>query len=128
MTEGFIQELLKQGGFALLCGAMFMVYRHDAKSWAAKQSETATAYMAFGEKTAIALTQVSEALRQQAAVLTQIERHLNANHLCPVTEITSEMLRNMTGDDEASRRRVDGLLRNALRRAAAEGPVPREGM
>jgi hypothetical protein len=119
VTEGFIAELIKQGGFAVLCGAMFLVYRHDAKGWAQKQTETAQAFMSFGERTATALTQVSEAMRQQAVVLTQIERHLNANHLCPVTEVTSEMLRDENASDGPARRRVDALLRDALRRAAA---------
>jgi len=120
VTEAFFAELLKQGGFALLCGAMFLVYRHDSKSWAAKQTETAEAYMKFGEKTATALTQVSEAMRQQSTVLAQIERHLNDNHLCPVTQVSTEMLRDTNGADEPARRRVDALLRDALRRAAAD--------
>ena len=76
MTESVFIEILKQGGFATLAGVMFFVYRADAKSWASKQSETASAFMGFGERTATALTQVSEALRLQSHVLERIEAHL----------------------------------------------------
>lgn len=125
MTEQLLIELVKQGGFAILCGVMFYVYRHDSKGWAQKQSETAQAFMAFGERTATALTQVSEAIRQQSTVLVQIDRNLNDNHLCPITQVSTEMLRDTTASDEPARRRVDALLRDALRRAAET--VPREG-
>lgn len=120
MTEGFIAELIKQGGFAVLCGAMFLVYRHDAKQWAAKQTESAAAFMSFGERTAQSLTQVSEVLRRQGEILSSIERHLSDNHLCPVTQITTEMLRTSSDGDVPQRRRVDTLLRSALRRAAQD--------
>lgn len=77
MTESVFVEILKQGGFAALAGLMFFVYRADSKAWAQKQSETAAAFMGFGERTATALTQVSEALRMQSQVLERIERHLS---------------------------------------------------
>ena len=127
MTEGFIQELIKQGGFAVLCGAMFLVYRHDAKQWAAKQTESAQAFMSFGERTATALTQVSETMRRQGEILSRIEQHLSDNHLCPVTQITTEMLRQAGEPDAPQRRRVDALMRDALKRAASDAP-PREGL
>lgn len=123
MTESFIAELIKQGGFAVLCGAMFLIYRHDSKAWAAKQTESAQAFMSFGERTATALTQVSEVLRRQGEILARIESHLNDNRLCPVTQITTEMLRASGEDDTPSRRRMDNLIRDALRRASTETPA-----
>lgn len=121
MTEQIIVEIVKQGGFACLCGAMFVFYRKDAKAWAEKQSQTAEAFMAFGERTSASLTQVSEVLRRQGEILSHIEQHLSDNHLCPVTQITTEMLRH-AGEDGPQRRRVDVLLRDALKRAAGVEP------
>lgn len=129
MSESLLVELVKQGGFALLCAAMFWLYRHDSKAWAAKQTETAAAFMGFGERTATALTQVSEALRRQSAVLERIEAHLGENHMCPVTQVTTELLRE-SRTDEGGRRRMDGIMRAALVRAARGGSgteEPHEG-
>lgn len=78
MTDAVVVELFKQGGFAILCAVMFWMYRSDSRAWAQKQHETATAYMAFGERTATALTTVSEVMRQQSGVLERIERHLSS--------------------------------------------------
>lgn len=128
MSESVVVELVKQGGFALLCGAMFLLYRHDSKGWAAKQTETASAFMAFGERTAESLTRVSEALRRQSQVLERIESHLGENHLCPVTQVTTELLREARVD-EGGRRRLDSLMRTALGRAVRDHAEhdPREG-
>lgn len=111
MTETFWVKLLEQGGFALLAAVMFFVYRKDAKEWAMKQSETATAFMGFGERTSAALTLVTETQRQQSEVLAQIELHLRENHLCPVTQVTTEMLRAAGAGDAPGRRRIDHILR-----------------
>lgn len=124
-SESVMLELIKQGGFALLSAVMFLLYRHDSKAWAAKQTETASAYMAFGAETARALTQVSEAIRQQSQVLETIQHNLARNHLCPVTQVSTELLREAAQAPEGGRRRVDALLRQALRQAGE--PEPREG-
>ena len=122
MTESFLTRLLEQGGFALLCAALIWIYRHDSKAWAARQSETAAAYMAFGEKTATILTQVAETLRQQSVVLGRIDEHLDRNHLCPVTQVSSELLRD-AADAGPARRKVEQMLSTAIARAAAERGV-----
>lgn len=128
MTENIVVELVKQGGFAILCAVMFWVYRSDSRGWAQKQHETAAAYMAFGERTATALTGVSEVMRQQSGVLERIETHLRANHLCPVTQVTTEMMRDVVREDGPHRRRIDEVLRAAY--DATHAPrvsPPREG-
>ena len=120
MTENLIVELVRQGGFAILCAVMFWVYRSDSRTWAVKQSESASAFMAFGERTAESMTRLSETLRQQSEVLRQIEEQLSRNHMCPVTQVTSEMLRETVRGDGPQRRRVDAILRAASGAAASE--------
>ena len=126
MNETLVVELVRQGGFAILCGVMFWVYRRDSMVWAVKQSETASAFMAFGERTATSLTSVSEALRQQSDVLRTLERHLAANHLCPVTQVTTELLRDRAQGGLHVHERLEDVVRSALK--ARQGELePREG-
>jgi hypothetical protein len=51
-------------------------------------------------------------------ILDRIESHLRANHLCPVTQVTTELLRDTAEDDGptavSKRRAVDRLVREAL--------------
>lgn len=126
MTDSLLVELVKQGGFALLCGVMFWVYRRDSMAWAMKQSETASAFMAFGERTATSLTQVSEAMRQQSEVLRTLERHLNSNHLCPITQVSTELLRENLAGAAHTHHRLDDVVRAAVTKAF-DPPPPREG-
>ena len=125
MSETLLVELVRQGGFAILCGVMFWVYRRDSMAWAVKQTETASAFMAFGERTATSLTSVSEAMRQQSDVLRTLERHLSANHLCPVTQVSTELLRDVGRGDNRSQHRLEELVRQAVVHSAVEG-IPRE--
>lgn len=103
MTESFWMEVLKQGGFAILAGVMFFVYRQDASRWAAKsaetaqtyaagqaasaqayahkQAESAQAFMAFGSETATSLTQVAETMRGMMGVLARIDERLASSQL-----------------------------------------------
>lgn len=130
MTDSVLIELVKQGGFALLCGVMFWVYRQDSKGWAIKQSQTAEAFMSFGERTAASLTKVADGLQRQSVILDRIEQNLNANHLCPVTQVSTEMLREGMESPEGGRRRIDVILRAALKEATKsahlDGPVVTE--
>lgn len=71
-----IQWFVQQGiGFAL-AAFIFFLYRKDSITWANKQTETAQAFMAFGEKYAVAATQQANAMLRQSEILDRIERHL----------------------------------------------------
>ena len=117
MTASFLVELLKQGGFALLSGFMFWLYRKDSLEKARELKDSAAAYMAFGERTAQALTLVSEAMRQQSNILQQIDARLHDSYVCPITNITSEMLRQSS--ESPGRRKVDVVLEKFMERAHA---------
>lgn len=126
MSESVLVEVIKQGGFAVLCGAMFLFYRNDSKAWAQKQSETAAAFMQFGERAATALTQVGEGLRQQSLILEEIERHLTRSRMCPLSSVTTALMREAAVAPEGGRRRVDALLHAAVQGIeSAEPPVKR---
>lgn len=115
MTESFLVELLKQGGFALLSGFIFWMYRKDAAVWAVKQTETAAAFMAFGERTAAALTLVSETMRQQSTVLERVEARLHESQICPISNITTEMFRSSI--ESPGRRKSDAAIEKMVERA-----------
>lgn len=102
MTESFLIEIVKQGGFAILAGVMFLLYRKDAKQWAVKQSESASAFMTFGSNTATALTLVSETMRQQSTILSRIEERLAESHLCPMTQADARTLATLIARREAN--------------------------
>lgn len=105
-------EVLKQGGFALLSAAMFLVYRNDSKAWSAKQSETVSALMEYSARTSTTLTQIGETQAALTGILSRIEGHLDRNHLCPVTQVSSELLRDL--GSTPGRREVSRVVRDAL--------------
>jgi hypothetical protein len=78
MSVEMFQWAVTQGVGVAFAALMFWVYRKDSLAWAQKQSETATAFMQFGERYAEAATRQAMALDRQAAVLDRIERHLSA--------------------------------------------------
>lgn len=129
-VDTLIAALVQQGGFAVLAGVILFFYRKDAKEWIKSQEQTAEAFMSFGEKTATALTQVTETLRLQAVVLQGIDASLRENHLCPVTQVSTELLRQEMREPPApGRRRADALVRTAIDRMAVAGgsnPLPPE--
>lgn len=122
MNDSLLLALVKEGGFALLSAVMFLLYRHDAKAWIAKQNEQASAYMEFGERTAKALTQVSECMRHQSDVLARIEQHLTDSHMCPVTQLTTEIMRGPRGSQAKATmmRTVKQAIKDALDDASGE--------
>lgn len=61
-----------------MAAVVFWLYRKDSLAWAQKQSETASAFMAFGEKYAAAATQQAAAMARQAEILDRIERQFSA--------------------------------------------------
>ncbi len=73
-----VQWLVQQGIGVAFAAAMFYVYRKDSMAWAQKQSESAQAFMAFGERYATAATTQALALARQADILDRIERKLGA--------------------------------------------------
>lgn len=123
MTESFLVELVKQGGFALLAGVMFLVYRHDAKvakddlrkvaeEYAKKQAESATAWMTFGQAQGALMERLTGAIER-------IEHRLDESTMCPVTSVTNEALREAMRDGHAhsDRRRIDRVVAHAVRSA-----------
>lgn len=78
MTTDVLQWVITQGIGAVLASVMFLIYRHDSKAWIQRQTETAEAYMAFGERYSKALAEVAAGLVRQAQVLERIERHLSS--------------------------------------------------
>ena len=76
MENSQVQWMLQQGIGVAFAAAMFFIYRKDSMLWAQKQSETAAAFMAFGEKYAAAATAQSMALQRQAEILDRIERQM----------------------------------------------------
>lgn len=123
------QWVTSQGIGAVLAFVMFMVYRKDAKdnalaiktlseAYARQQTESATAWMAFGQEQGALMARIAGALER-------IEERQESNAVCPVTQVTSEWLRDATREDAPQRRRADVLMRQAMRRAADE--APREG-
>lgn len=118
MTTDVMQWVISQGIGAVLAAVMFFIYRQDAKTWAAKQTETATAFMEFGERYSRALADVSSSIAKQALILDRIDKHLAQNHLCPVTQVTTELLRETAEEDgptaTSKHRAIDRLIREAL--------------
>lgn len=78
MESTFIQWVVQQGIGVAFAAVMFYIYRKDSITWAQKQSETASAFMAFGEKYAAAATLQATSLARQAEILDRIERHLSS--------------------------------------------------
>ena len=112
MTEQVLIEVIKQGGFALLSAGMFVTYRMDSTRWAQKQEETVAALMEFSRATATTLTRIDETQRSLVGILARIEGHLSSNHLCPVTQVSSELLRDV--NSTPGRRQVDRVVRDAV--------------
>ena len=107
-----VVEIIKQGGFALLSAAMFVIYRNDSRAWASKQAETVSALMDYSAKTSATLTQIGQTQAALTTILGRIEAHLDKNHLCPVTQVSSELLRDAGG--VPGRRQIDRVVRDAI--------------
>jgi len=112
VTETVLIEVLKQGGFALLSAGMFVVYRQDSRGWAQRQEETVAALMALSRTTAETLTRIDETQRSLVGILARIEGHWDKNHICPVTQVSSELLRDV--NSTPGRRQVDRVVRDAV--------------
>ncbi|MBK9497050.1 MAG: hypothetical protein IPO08_21565 [Xanthomonadales bacterium] len=112
MTEAMAVEVIKQGGFAVACLVMFLLYRSDSKGWQQKQSETVSALMGLSERTSTTLTKLGETQASLTLILARIETHLDRNHLCPVTQVSSELLRDV--GSVPGRRNVDRVVRDAI--------------
>jgi hypothetical protein len=111
-----LEWILQQGGLLTVCGMLVWLLREQGK----RTQQTADAYMRFGAEYAEALTKVTEGLARQGVILDHIEQHLRANHLCPVTQVTSEMLREGMEAPDGGRRRVDAILRAAVKDAVKD--------
>lgn len=105
MPESLVLEVLRQGGFAVLCGVVVVLWRRDAQRWEQKAEDKAAAYMAFGERTAGALTQASETMRQMGGILERIEGHLARTYVCPVATGRPDLIREVVEEAEGSRQR-----------------------
>lgn len=123
-----VQWAIGQGIGAVLALVMFLVYRADAKANAEKFREDAkahaeriakseSAWMEFGMQQGALMTRT-------VAALERIETRLEGPTLCPVTQVTGEILREQAAG-APQRRRIDEVMRTALQRqtAAAEGRV-----
>jgi hypothetical protein len=91
-----------------------------------RTQQTADAYMQFGAQYAEALTKVAEGLNRQGHILDRIEQNLSANHLCPVTQVSSELLREAADSPGGGRRKVDTILRKAIADLVQHGTVEGE--
>lgn len=112
VTESVVIEMVKQGGFAVACLVIFLLYRSDSKGWQQKQGETVSALMGLSERTSTTLTRLGETQASLTLILSRIETHLDRNHLCPVTQVSSELLRDV--GSVPGRRSVDRVVRDAL--------------
>jgi len=140
VTEQILIELIKQGGFALLAGIIFFVYRADQKANAKalldaherqlkqiaeisqRQTESATAWMQFGKEQGALMERI-------ASTLERIETKQAETTTCPVTQVTTEALREAvsSGRPVPGRPRVDHIVAQAVRAAIrSEAAAPRE--
>jgi hypothetical protein len=118
-----LEWILQQGGLLTVCGMLIWLLREQGK----RTQQTADAYMQFGAQYAEALTRVSESLTRQGHILDRIEQNLAANHLCPVTQVSTELLREAADSPGGGRRKVDTILRKAMAEIIERGVHANEG-
>lgn len=113
-AEVTLEQVLQQGGLVAVCGMLIWLLKEQGK----RLTENAQAYMAFGERTSKALTELSQGQALMTATLRDIVETMRSDTVCPVMRVTAEELR---AGDTAGRRRVDALVRARLDEAHGEG-------
>ncbi len=106
-----LEQILQQGGLVAVSGMLIWLLREQGKR------------LAESNATWLELGKVVERL---TGSVERIEARLHESTLCPVTQITSETLReHVQREGVPHRRRMDAVVREAFAQGLAE--TPREG-
>lgn len=125
-TEQIVQWAVSQGIGAVLALVMFLVYRADSKThtsaikalaeqYAVRQTESATAWMAFGKEQGSLMVRITSAIER-------IEERLDTVSSCPVTHVTTTTLTAAAerGLSTAGRETLARAIPEAVRSAIVE--------
>jgi len=125
MESEILRWLINQGVAVVAFAAMFYIYRQDAQRNLTRLEASAKTYMEWGERQGAMLTRNNDHLDKMAALLANIERQLHANGVCPVSQVSRDMLERAAraGEDAPSRTEIERRLARGIRQALTRDPV-----